>query len=114
MAARKTSTRTSSDELMGELLLVAQTEFDKDRRAEQRFPFFRAVSVQIDRHSFSAFTREIGAAGMGLLHSMELPLKEVTITIAGRHQQLRLRIERCESIGAGWYASGGKIVGTEA
>ena len=114
MAAKKTSTRTSSDELMGELLLLAKTEFENDRRAEKRFPLYRAVSVQLDRHNSSAFTREIGASGMGLLHSMELPLEEVTITVAGRHQQLRLRIERCESIGAGWYVSGGKIVGTEA
>lgn len=110
----KTRKCMSSDGLMGELLLLAQTEFNNDRRVDERFPFFRPVSVQIDRHSFSAFTREIGASGMGLLHSMELPLKEVLITIAGRPQQLRLRIERCESIGEGWYISGGKIVGTGA
>ena len=99
---------------MGELLLLAQTEFNDDRRVETRFPFFRPVSVQIDGHNFSAFTREIGASGMGLLHSMELPLKEVLISIARRPQQLRLRIERCESIGEGWYISGGKIVDSGA
>ena len=48
------------------------------------------------------------------MHSMELPLKEVVIKIAGRPQQLRLQIERCESIGEGWYISGGKLVGRNA
>ena len=103
-----------SDGLMGELLILAEAESKNDRRSEKRFPFFRPVSVQVDDHRFSAFTREIGASGMGLLHSMELPLKEVLITITGRPQQLRLGIERCESIGEGWYISGGKTVDKHA
>jgi hypothetical protein len=108
--ATKTSTRASSKGLMGELLLLAEAEFKNDRRSEKRIPFFRSASVQVDNHSFSGFTREIGVSGIGLLHSMELPLKEVAITISGRPEQLRLRIERCESIGEGWYISGGKLV----
>ena len=97
---------------MCELLLLAQTEFNNDRRSDKRYPFFRPVSVQVDGHIFSAFTREVCAVGIGLLHSMELPLKEVAIKITGQPQQLRLQIERCESIGEGWYISGGTIVGT--
>jgi len=99
---------------MGELLLLAQTEFDNDRRSDKRFPFFRPVSVLVADHCFSAFTREICAVGIGLLHSMELPLKEVVKKIAGRPQQLRLQIERCESIGEGWYISGGTLVDRNA
>ena len=110
----KTKKSASSAGLMEELLLIAQEEFNSDRRSEQRFPFFRPASVQVDDHNFSAFTREICASGMGLLHSTELPLKEVVIKIAGRPQQLRLQIQRCESIGDGWYISGGKLVGTDA
>ncbi len=110
----KTSKSTSSDGLMGELLVLAEAEFKNDRRSEVRFPFFRPVSVQVDNHSFSAFTREICESGMGLLHSMELPLEEVVITIAERPQQLRLQIEQCESIGEGWYISGGKVVDKNA
>ena len=110
----KTRKSLSPGGLMGELLLLAQTEFNNDRRSDKRFPLFRPVSVQMDGHSFSAFTREICAAGIGLLHSMELPLKEVAIKIAGQPQQLRLQIERCESIGEGWYISGGKFIGTGA
>ena len=103
-----------SDGLMGELLTLAEAEFNNDRRSEKRFPFFRPVSVQVDDHRFSAFTREIGDSGMGLLHSMELPLEEVLITIIGQPQQLRLRIEHCESIGEGWYISGAKTVDRHA
>ena len=110
----KTRTSTNSDGLMGELLILAEAEFKNDRRSEKRFPFFRPVSVQVDDHSFSAFTREICNSGMGLLHSMELPLEEVMITIAERPQQLRLQIEQCESIGEGWYISGGKLVDKNA
>ena len=105
-----TSTRLGSDELMRELVLQAEAEFKDDRRSEKRFPFFRPASVGVDGHSFSAFIREIGASSIGLLHSMELPLKDIVITVSGRPQQLCLRIERCESIGEGWYISGGKLV----
>jgi hypothetical protein len=110
--ATKTRKSTSPEGLMSELLLLAQTEFHNDRRSDKRYPFFRPVSVQVDGHNFSAFTREICAIGIGLLHNTELPLKEVGVRIAGRPQQLRLQIERCEAIGEGWYISGGTLVGT--
>ena len=110
----KTTKSTVPNELMDELLSLAEAEHKDDRRTEMRFPFFRPVSVNLDDHSFSAFTREICASGMGLLHSMELPLEEVVIRIPGRPEQSRLRIERCESIGEGWYISGGKPVGEDA
>ena len=70
----KMSNDTGCHLLMQELLTLAQTEFNNDRRSEKRYPFFRPAFVQVDDHSFSAFTREIGASGMGLLHSMKLPL----------------------------------------
>jgi hypothetical protein len=106
----KTRKSVSPDSLMSELLLLAQAEYNEDRRSEKRIPFFRPVSVQLGNNSFSAFTREISAVGVGLLHSMELPLKEVVIKLAGRQEELRIRIERCASIGEGWYISGGTLV----
>ena len=109
----KTGKSTHSKGLMSELMIRAEAEFNNDRRVEKRFPFFYPVSVQVDNHRYSAFTREICASGIGLLHSMELPLIEVLVTLAGRPQQLRLRIERCESIGEGWYISGGKDVASD-
>jgi hypothetical protein len=107
----KTSQSTKFVELMDELLIQADAEFYNERRSEKRFTFFRSVSVQVDDHNYMAFTREICVNGIGLLHSMELPLTEVVITMAGRpDQQMCLLIEHCESIGAGWYISGGRPV----
>jgi PilZ domain len=107
-------TRTSSDRLMYRLVLQAETDFNDDRRSEKRFPFFRPVTVQVDGQSFSAFSRDISASGIGLLHNMELPLKDVVIIVDGHRQGLRARVVRCESLGEGWYISGCKIVSAGA
>jgi hypothetical protein len=107
----KTSKIMNSVGLKDELLIQAEAEFYNDRRSEKRFPFFRSVTVEVDDHNYMAFTREISDTGIGLLHSMKLPLTEVVITMAGRpDHQMCLLIERCESIGAGWYISGGRPV----
>ncbi|TWU22682.1 PilZ domain-containing protein [Bythopirellula polymerisocia] len=108
--ASNTTKSSKSDQILSELLQIALKDSDNNRRSEKRFPFFRPISVQIDNHSFSAFTREVSISGIGLLHSMELPLKEVSITLAEQPKPLHVLIERCESIGEGWYISGGKLV----
>jgi hypothetical protein len=109
----KTMKDVSSKVLLREMMLIAEEEF-MNRRSEKRFPFFRPISVEAAGHSYSAFTREICASGMGLLHNVKLPLEEVSIAFEGRPQKLRLLIERCESIGEGWYISGGKFVSRDA
>jgi hypothetical protein len=109
----KTEQSMSSDQLLHELVLKAETDFHHDRRSEPRFPFFRPVSVRVDGHSFSAFTREISTSAIGLLHNMELPLQEVEISLAGQQQTLRARLERCEACGEGWYLSGGTFIGAD-
>ena len=110
----KTETSTGSDRLMYRLVLQAETDFNDDRRSERRFPFFRTVSVQVDGQSFSAFSRDISASGIGLMHTMELPLRDVVIIIDGHRQGLQARVVRCESFGEGWYISGCKIVSAGA
>jgi hypothetical protein len=105
--------RSMSSGQLHELLLQAKTDFHLDRRSEPRYPYFRPVSVQVDGQIFSAFSRDISAFGIGLMHNMELPLKEVEITVAGTQQTLRARLERCESFGEGWYLSGGTFVGID-
>jgi hypothetical protein len=107
-------TLTSSDRLMYRLVLQAETDFNDDRRSEKRFPFFRPVTVQVDGRSISAFSRDISASGIGLMHNMELPLNDVVIIVDGHRQGLQARIVRCESLGQGWYISGCKIVATGA
>jgi len=105
-----TNASPTTDEILTELVKVALKDTDNNRRSETRFPFFRPISVQMDNHSFSAFTREVSLSGIGLLHSMELPLKEVSVTIAGQPDPLFVQIERCDPIGEGWYISGGRLV----
>ena len=85
------TTNSSSQELLHELMLLAEADFNNERRSEARLPFFRAVSIRVDGHNFSAFIREISLSSVGLLHNMELPLKEVEITVAGQRQGFRTR-----------------------
>ena len=108
----KSSKRTHANGLLSEFLLLAETESKDDRRSEKRLPCLRPVSIQVNGPRFSGFTREIGVSGIGLLPTMELPLPKVLITVAGSAQQVSRQMERCESIGEGWFISGGKLVGT--
>ena len=78
--------KTSSEQLLQELLLQANAELTDDRRAEPRLPFFRAVSVRVESRSYSAFIREISLSSIGMLHNMQLPLEEVTVTVAGQRR----------------------------
>lgn len=107
----KTKEKSSPDKLMYRLLVQAETDFNNDRRSEKRFPFFRPVTVSVDGRSYSAFTREISASALGLMHNMELPEKEVEILFAGQRQTLCAQVERCEACGEGWYISGCTIFG---
>jgi hypothetical protein len=107
----KTKEMSSPDKLMYRLLVQAETDFNNDRRSEKRFPFFRPVSVKVDGRNYSAFTREISASALGLMHNMELPEKQVEILVAGQRQTLSAQVERCEACGDGWYISGCKILG---
>ena len=98
-----------------QLIVEAHLENNHDRRHELRYPFFRRVSVHTaDGRRYSAFTREISASGVGLIHNMELLSGEVELTIPserGCSIRVRTRIVWCQSCGEGWYLSGGKFVG---
>jgi hypothetical protein len=106
---------TKTNQIIHELVAVAANE--QDRRGESRVAFFRPVSVRINGKSYSAFSRDISASAIGLIHNMELPLGEVEITVPaekGRTVKLQARIERCESCGEGWYMSGGEFAPLKA
>ena len=97
-----------------QLLVQAQAEAQKDPRSGARFPFFRVVSIEVDGRCYSAFSRDICVSSIGLLHNMELPLREVDVTIPiaiDNKCKMRVRIGRCEPCGEGWYISGGKFIG---
>jgi hypothetical protein len=97
------------------LIVEAQNNEKKDRRREVRFAFFRPVSILADNgHKFSAFSREISASGIGLIHNVALDRGEVEISIL--HEQgyairVRSEIVWCTACGEGWYISGGRFVG---
>jgi len=75
-----------------------------ERRADQRIPYFHTASVQVDHRSYTAFIREISDSSIGLLHNVELPLKDAEIRFA-RHGTGFL----CESNGASRAAKVGML-----
>jgi len=87
-----------------------------ERRAEVRFPFFRAASIEMDDgHQFAAFTRDISNLGIGLIHNVGLAPGEFDVTISSETSiwiKVRTRIDWCKSCGEGWYISGGAFIGT--
>src|SRR4051812_45857397 len=82
------------------------------RRSEARYPFFRPASIQVDEQQYSAFTREISASGIGLLHNFKLKPGEFQISILSE-QEYRVRVEVeilwCRACGEGWHISGGRF-----
>jgi hypothetical protein len=104
----KAANNVTPDALIQRLMVEARRSAEQDRRSVERWPFFRPVSIHLDGHCFSAFSRDISAAAVGLLHHMALPAREMEITIpfdGGQPARLSVRIGRCESCGAGWYTS---------
>lgn len=100
-----------------ELVLEAHDEGMRDRRSEVRCPFFRPVSVHAGGNHYSAFSREISALGIGLLHNFELKLGEVEVAIPskrGHTVRLRTRLMWCRPCGEGWYISGGVFLAIAA
>ncbi len=105
---------TPPEETIVQLLIQAEAETQKDPRSGMRLPFFRLVSIEVDDRCYSGFSRDICAVSIGLLHNMELPLREVDVTIpiaTDKKCKMRVRIERCEPCGEGLYISGGKFIG---
>lgn len=99
-----------------ELVVEAHQEVGKDRRAETRYPFFRQIAMQVaGGPTCVAFSREISALGIGLLHDVSLAPGEVELSIPSRRGysiRVRTRILWCQPCGEGWYISGGQFVGT--
>lgn len=96
-----------------ELVVEAYDEGKRDRRAEIRYPFFRAVGLLVDGERVSAFSREISPSGIGLLHNRDLPATEVEVSVPSRRGhtvRMRVRIAWCRPCGEGWYISGGRLI----
>lgn len=99
-----------ADKVMNRLMDEAESEFNDDRRTTPRFPFVRPVTIQLDGKILSAFTRDISASSIGLLHNMALPLTEIQLMVSGHQHLLNAQVERCDACGEGWYVSGCTII----
>src|SRR5262245_39797955 len=88
-----------------QLISEALCENKHDRRREPRYPFFRRISVGLkDGHRHSAFTREISASGIGLVHNVEFLPGEVELSIPSEQGcvvRVRTRIVWCQPCGDG-------------
>ena len=108
-----TKTNKSQDAVIQRLVGEAKKTTEKDRRARERYPFFKPVAIHLDGRCYSAFSRDISVSAVGLLHHMSLPAREVEISIpidAMRTTKLRIRVGACEPCGAGWFLSYGEFV----
>ena len=98
-----------------QLYIEAGNSAKRDRRSDVRISFFRPITIQLgDGQRFSAFSRDISSAAIGLMHDRRIPLEEIELCIPrqeGYAVKVRARISRCEACGAGWYISGGEFVG---
>ena len=89
-----------------------------DRRAHERYPFFRPVTItgeNSELRRFSAFSRDISSGGMGLVHNMPVVEGRVTLVIhtqSGEPVQLPGLIAWCRPCGEGWYMSGARFIET--
>lgn len=103
-------------EVVTRVLFEARGEANLDRRENGRVPFFKPVEIRPkDQHSprISAFSRDLSANGIGLLHIMPIDQGEVVVRIPSRYRkfyELRVAIEWCQDCGEGWYMSGGRLL----
>jgi hypothetical protein len=100
-----------------EALLASTREVeDAERRSDVRHSFFAPVTLagcEEPSRSWSAFSREISASGIGLLHNMPLPkgrVYELTIGRDGTGCSCTAEVVWCRPAGEGWYLSGWRFV----
>jgi len=100
------------------VLSEAREVDERDDPSRMRLPCFRSASIILDGGiRYPAFTRDISADGIGLLHEVELPRSEVEVNIAtgrGYEVKVRTQILHCRPCGQEWYLSGGRFASIPA
>ena len=87
-----------------------------DRRHDARTSYFGPVTIRLPEEPevhFSAFTRDLSASGIGMIHLMPLDNREVVIAVplpSGMSAALLTQIFWCHDYHDGWYASGGRFL----
>lgn len=97
-----------------QILREARAGAKRETRIEDRYPFFRPVTIEFGEARMSGFCREVSERGIGLLHFFDLASAEVSVTIRteqGYQVQARVRIAWCTPCGEGAYISGGEFIG---
>lgn len=96
-----------------------------ERRTDSRLPFQRAVEVFAlsddgdisdcsDQTAITAYTRDISASGVGLLHDQAIHSRRVLLNfqlLGGETIGLVASLTWCRYIGDFWYSSGGRLIG---
>lgn len=113
-----TESEPSEKEFVIGALISDANVADKERRANGRVPFFQPslIAINGEAEGRPAFTRDIGADGIGFLHNFSFnpQILEVSINISdGKIVRLIVDAKWCVACGDGWYISGGTIVDTE-
>ncbi|MCA9218083.1 MAG: PilZ domain-containing protein [Planctomycetales bacterium] len=96
------------------VLLLEARDAENERRAHGRIPFFQPARITLDGDDEprTAFTRDIEASGIGLLHQFQVDAGRVTVELNvpdGGTIRLLVDIPWCIPCGEGWYISGGTI-----
>lgn len=108
---------TTVAEAVDRLLKDPHSVDQRDRRDEQRQPFFRPVTIiDASDNSVSAFALDISSHGIRFVHSNPVEEGAVTIVICSHSEdpvKLQTDIEWCEvqPWGRGWYMCGGRFLG---
>jgi hypothetical protein len=88
---------------------------DYSLRLQQRFPFFRPITIAAQRESaikVRTFSRDISPDGIGLVHSMPVSPGRVVLGIpsaTGRQVDISAEIRWCAPAGQNCYLSGGSF-----
>lgn len=98
------------------VLTASRESHFAERRTEERYPFFSQVMLEpFERteRKLSAYSREISAGGIGLLHVMPLELGNIYQVIVDESLFPFRRFAEvlwCRSAGHGWFLSGWRFV----
>ena len=99
----------NSSRMISDFVNEAKESSEVERRSEIRFPFFHLALVYLDGHCHRAYSRNISESGIGLMHCLELPLRDVEIAIPTESDDVltlfRAKVQRCEPWGRELYTS---------
>jgi len=84
------------------------------RRTNGGHPFFRPLTIASrgdETTILRAFSTDISATGIGLLHKRPLEMQQLQLSFERPQLKCIMEVEWCEPCGEGWYLSGGRFLG---